>query len=221
VPKADAAPGKSALPVHIAEPVVAQYLTDNLPAPSMPKKPQNNGLIKRLWDIMFGENIGKKQTKAVFDPQRPEAFKPKFSQNNSRRQSKAPVSDFYKKAAPGADAPVSRNHQKNFSRKDNRDRDGYRAKKSINNSNPTVEKIVENSLNAQKNFETPKPIVVEAHPDIIAPDIAAPDIIVSAAQPKSELPLTAPAQPAADYQSSYKGLSSNKPLKQVTTKKSD
>ena len=64
VPKADAIPQKAVPQANVSEPAISQYLTDDLQQQApMPKKQQGNGLIKRLWDVMFGgENVSKKPT---------------------------------------------------------------------------------------------------------------------------------------------------------------
>ncbi|OGT43777.1 MAG: hypothetical protein A3F13_08560 [Gammaproteobacteria bacterium RIFCSPHIGHO2_12_FULL_40_19] len=62
VPKIEAVPQKAIAPANVPEPAISKYLTDELQqAAPMPKKQQGNGLIKRLWDVMFGgENVSKK-----------------------------------------------------------------------------------------------------------------------------------------------------------------
>lgn len=52
IPKADTTPKKSANPANLGEPAIQQYLSEDAHAPA-PRKAQNNGLIKRLWELMF------------------------------------------------------------------------------------------------------------------------------------------------------------------------
>src|SRR3989338_1648036 len=53
VPRTDATPPKPIVLPAIAEPAISQYLTDDATL-SAPKKSAQSGLIKRLWDVMFG-----------------------------------------------------------------------------------------------------------------------------------------------------------------------
>ncbi len=214
VPKPDVVVGKPVAPIHIVEPAISQYLTDE-PVP-LPKKPQNNGLIKRLWDVMFGENAEKKPAPKKFEPRKSSFAKPRF--DDTRRPAK-----FDRAERP--DRKPNPNQSRQGPRRDNTRRDQTRPPRPPRrdtrdasapaeiktNINPDIqhEALNTNHVAPQKEvFETPiVDIKTETKPEIKS-------------EIKSvELPLTAPAQAAADYQSNYKGLSSGKPLQQVTTKK--
>lgn len=72
VPRAEAVPQKSVAPATVSEPAISQYLSDETQPPA-PKKSSGNGLIKRLWDVMFGAEatIAKKPVKKYSAPRKP------------------------------------------------------------------------------------------------------------------------------------------------------
>ncbi|MCX7125831.1 MAG: Rne/Rng family ribonuclease, partial [Gammaproteobacteria bacterium] len=69
VPKPDAIPQKSTAPTHVPEPAISKYLSDEIQPPA--PKPQSNGLIKRLWDLMFSGTPVKKPEKKFSGPRKP------------------------------------------------------------------------------------------------------------------------------------------------------
>ncbi len=64
IPKSEFATHKSTTPANISEPAIAQYLSDE-PRLATPKKTTQNGLIKRLWEVMFGSDTTTKKPAAA------------------------------------------------------------------------------------------------------------------------------------------------------------
>ena len=194
VPKADVIPQKPITPAHVAEPAIQQYLTDEGQIPA-PKKPHNNGLIKRLWDVMFGsEETTKKPAKKYSAPKKqmatPEKSSPILPRASTDNRSKRPQRS---------------DNRDNRNNRDNRDNRGDKNRNRDNrNRQPNAEKII-----AVEHKPMIAPVVEEIAEKIIPATTPA-----EVTAQKEFTPPPAPPTPA-----NYKGLSSEKPLQQVTTKK--
>ncbi|OGT39402.1 MAG: hypothetical protein A3E81_07925 [Gammaproteobacteria bacterium RIFCSPHIGHO2_12_FULL_36_30] len=255
IPKLDTALQKPAAPANVAEPAIQQYLTNETQQAPAPKRPQGNGLIKRLWDVMFGgEETAKKpapkypsakktgmrqqpilpretrsETPARNEKQDDRGNRPARSQQENRHnKSRRPQRD-----NRGGDR--NRNRDRN---RDNRNNREQSAEKSVAHEtaheNVSHEKIShETSSHETPIFEAQKPMlqpVMETHPEQHSEKPVEKQIethshsIVAHESPTQKSEPTAPAAPAVSaekYQTNYTGLSSGKPLQQVTTKKTD
>lgn len=201
-PKPEIVIPKSTVTSTVAEPAIQQYLSDEIQPPA--PKPQSNGLIKRLWDLMFSDASSKKsnikpssQKRTAGGRQQP--ILPRETHEPSDRNTR-PRNNNNKPRKPQRD---DRNNNPNRNRNNNRDRFADNREVREQPKNKPVEKVVEQTeLASASTEERIKPIMP---PVINQPVISAP---------------SAPAVPAATYQKDYKGLSSGKkPLQQVTTKK--
>ncbi len=238
VPRADAAPQKTTAPSAVIEPAIQQYLTDELQVP-LPKKPQGNGLIRRLWDVMFGENEVKKPVSKFSKPKK----------STGRQQPILPREnpDEYRDRRPSTHGDNPRNRQRRPQRgrddrggdknrnRDNRDRDGRNRDNRDNRDNrerqhqphpeksseKPVEKTVEHETQAHDTsaFEAQQSLLPPAIEMQVEKPVAA--VEMHHTTPEPVVVPTAPAVSAEKYQSNYKGLSANKPLQQVTTKKAE
>lgn len=114
VPKADATPQKTAPTTTVSEPAIQQYLTGDIQQPPAPKKQQGNGLIKRLWDVMFGgENIPKK-------PQ------PKYGNPNKRSGPSKPQPPILPRETADNNPRAQEGRDSRDGRQDNRNNKGRR-----------------------------------------------------------------------------------------------
>jgi ribonuclease E len=260
VPRADAVPQKPTLPTNVSEPAIQKYLTDELQVPP-PKKTPGNGLIKRLWDVMFGgENQTKKPApkypsakpsaqriqpvRESDDSARSEQRKPQQparapQQADNRNKPKRPQQPQQQQKRDDRNRPPRDNRDRN---RDNRDNRGNRDNRDNRDNRATQNTPVEAPIAAAPAHHVEAPVVEITKP--VLPSVtetrvekvmhAAPEKSEPVAAPKAEpvkaepvvakpepvIP-AAPAVPAEKYQSNYKGLSSGKPLQQVTTKKVD
>ena len=291
IPKPESVAHKAVTPPSISEPAVSQYLSDE-PQLAAPKKPAQNGLIKRLWDVMFGSDTAPKKPANTRSNKKPQHNnrKPQSQggQRNQPHQHKKPRKPSEQQQAPGKKPssnkgntdrnkqqkprpPRNKNQSQHGQNKPNRanekqvqdkSKEVKEAQNSVeSNQNKQQYKPAENHKNeskqsvktapqkpaekptvvndqkpAQKDPQTtaaaaepkpastPTPKVAPTQKESDAPKAAAdkPKAADTAnSKPVTEPVLTAPTQSAAAYQSSYKGLSSDKPLQQVTTKKED
>lgn len=86
VPKVDAPATKPTTPANVSEPAISQYLTGSAEQAPMPRK-SNNGLIKRLWDMMFGDTSAQKNApKKPMNKNRPQSSAPRTEQQPRREQ---------------------------------------------------------------------------------------------------------------------------------------
>lgn len=236
----DTAMQKPAASPTVSEPAIAQFLSDEhkLPAP----KPQANGLIKRLWDIMFGsETAPAKRSPVKSQPTRNQEQR-RPSQSNRSPDQKQPARESAE-VRDGQQRPPRNKQQRGDKNKPRRPQNDNRQKRREQQPTPRHEKSQpagdrDAALEAQKPIEpivaekpvtmpTPTPHLVDTNtgdsmvaekPMVEIPAVEKPateEKAVSAEKPA----ITAPMQSAAAYQSNYKGLSSDKPLQQVTTKK--
>ena len=234
-PRTEASVAKPAILPTAAEPVIRQYLTDE--QPPAPKKPQSNGLIKRLWDIMFGasEPTVKKATPVSSSNKgKRQPLVPHPTSDRGERSTRNDRGDRGQRQGPGnrqQKRPSQRSDNRNT--RDNRSERGERSNPRSNfkdrnrddqnkSSSPAKqeEKIEVNeaiqaihspmpAVSAPQH--APVPVMQQPEPKPIEP-IAAPKAEVT---PKPEfVPPPVPATPA-----NYKGLASGKPLQQVVTKK--
>lgn len=60
IPKAEAPQKKAQMPASLSEPAISQYLSEDALTPA-PRKSQANGLVKRLWELMFGTSTPEKK----------------------------------------------------------------------------------------------------------------------------------------------------------------
>ncbi|OGT51795.1 MAG: hypothetical protein A3E84_05345 [Gammaproteobacteria bacterium RIFCSPHIGHO2_12_FULL_42_13] len=235
---ADTAFQRPITPPAISEPAITQYLS-NEPAPT-PKKPAEEGLIKRLWDMMFG-NDPKPAPKTKSTRSIAENLNSDFQQrkdarrgNRPRRQDRNDDRNDTRRTDRNERPRRSRDRDNEFrderrgDRRHNnrRGRDHFRDQDQKRNHEHTATHQPQHPHQPQEHFseakvepnfndnsvEFNKPIVVEVAPlpEKTAHPVAAPEVVAGP---------TALAVSADTYQSNYKGLSSGKPLKQVTTKK--
>lgn len=235
IPKTDTAIGKPTTPSSVAEPAIQQYLTDES-LPAAPTKSQNSGLVKRLWDVMFGENDKKSPKKrdekkplSAFEEDAQRVLKQRnggFSraQDEHHEQRRDEHSNRRSQSSRGSSRTVGRRDYRDNKRDSNRRpprRDSNNVERSsfIDNTAPenhSVENKVENK-SERVHEATSVPIAETPPKETVTSVMHEPS---SATTEKA--PLTAPTQSAMDYQTNYKGLSSEKPLQQVkTTKKTD
>lgn len=232
VPKPDVAPYKPTLSTQVAEPAIQQYLASDEIQPPAPKKPQTNGLIKRLWDAMFGSSLPEKTTEkpskkmSAQRPPRAERFnRDQRSERFDRNQRPPRQEDGYrgKPRRPRDGQPMRRDRDNRDTRDKyrNRDRQGSRYPEKTSDAaikdttefeahKPVVASVIDKEFHApvpETMIEKPAEIMIEKKPE---------QPIVAAETPKEKefVPPPVPTAPA-----NYKGLSSAKPLQQVVTKK--
>jgi len=245
-PKPDAIPYKPATHATVAEPAIQQYLTDN--QPPAPQKPQNNGLIKRLWDLMFSTEAEVK--KPVQPSKKPQGPRPqqRTERSDQRQQPRQPDDRRNKQRRPqrdGQQQPVKRENRDNRDGRDNRDRNRNRQQ------SPRGEKPVQQPTIPVDTIHTQQPPVADMPKPVVAPVIekekSAPEVVMEKpitpavvekpvihaepvkvepvrveavkAEPVKEKEFVPPPVPAAP--ANYKGLSAEKPLQQVVTKKAE
>lgn len=248
VPKAETTPQKGLAPASIVEPAIQQYLKKDDIQPMAPTKPQNNGLIKRLWDLMFSSEPvakkpapkltgGKKPTTQRQQPilPRPSAETLQQDRNADRKQQgPRPQQDRNKQRRPqqgqGAkrdDRNPNREQNRNANRnpnqdrsRDNRNRDEKPVEQLTATEMPIVKPVVPVVTPiVEKIVEQTAPAVEKHVEKPVEKPAALPE--VNPAPIATPTP-AAPAIPAEKYQTNYKGLSAGKkPLQQVTTKKPD
>lgn len=235
-PRTEAVAPKPAIPPTITEPVIQQYLSDEQP-PAPPKKPQSNGLIKRLWDIMFGAEPTVKKTvapanKGKRQPLVPPPTNDRQQRSGQQQRSKRPQRDRDQRNERSERGP--RQNFKDRNRDDRQPRNDRQNPRSGNGnrnsqqstggnhaSTQTKERSdTRNATEAQTAVEKPiaqptvAPVVRSVTPPPPPPVVATPDPVVT---PKPEfVPPPIPATPA-----NYKGLTAGKPLQQVVTKKTE
>lgn len=268
IPKSESSTHKPVLPTNIVEPAVSQYLSDEAKI-SAPKKPQTNGLIKRLWEVMFGtEATPKKLAQKSANTRKKPATNSKSrskqdttnTQNKPQRKPNKSTTDQRKKTA-GTTKNTDRNKPDQPKKREPRANQQPRQQRpKTKPADRTVETKENASILAKQadatTQQTPKPAVAEKAEKVVAekpaavttpqttgqtqPDTHKVEPMKTAAAPEKkpvdakaspatkteeqkpatekQPVLTAPTQSAAAYQSDYKGLSSEKPLQQVTTK---
>jgi len=271
VPKVEAPAPKPVVTPNFSEPAISQYLADNTNSQApMPRKP-SNGLIKRLWDMMFGDQPAaapKAEAKNA-----PSKQKARGSQSNNRNENRRQDSrqDTRRDDRPRNDRQ-GQNNSRNIKERDEKqpqtrgnnderrsnpqrnerqdrrppqkDRSRERYQKPAAEAQTTdlldakiqndvaesvivvekhslpqeEKKVVTTSQTAQPSIQHEKPIMPEK--SVEAVEIKAENTAASAPQdPQEKKPeITAPMVSAEAYQN-YKGLSTGKPLQQVTTKK--
>ncbi|PIZ04040.1 MAG: ribonuclease E [Gammaproteobacteria bacterium CG_4_10_14_0_8_um_filter_38_16] len=184
VPKVESIAHKPMTPTSTVEPAIQKYLTDELQTPA-PKKPQGNGLIKRLWDVMFGsEAEPKKPVSKYGKAKRPAGNTPSFARDmtdqfrnerndrsgTDRRDNKSkrpPQQRRPDRNRPPRDNRVNR-EQRDHHDKDNKDRNRPRNPQHTTTEKPTaeksmlVEKHIEKHTVETPRFETQKPMVALA-----------------------------------------------------------
>lgn len=239
-PRPDAVPQKPIVSTTVAEPAIQQYLSDDAQPPA-PKKTQSNGLIKRLWDVMFGgETDTKKITKKYAVPKKSAASQqkqqpilplPEADHFDSRRgnKSKRPPRDNRQQSRRDNRDQRDRNRDRNrdqhnrFDRQhQHRERDRQFEQKPVEQkqTEQKTEKdfVVKEVVSAYKEpSDRPSGRAPEIAPVVAQPVQAHIQTEAPKEQPKEQKEFVPPPVPAAP--SNYKGLSSEKPLQQVTTKK--
>lgn len=258
VPKVDNVPQKQASTTPVAEPAIQQYLSDETQPPA-PKKPQGNGLIKRLWDVMFGgENTPPKKPTPRYNAPRRQAPRQQ-QQSQSPRESEHPAGQAnqpnqqnqpnqprqqrtqsehnrggkQKRQRDDRNRHHRHRDRDNRENRDNRDNRGNKDQKDNRDNRENREHkdnhpIVETKAETKHVNEPIEMREIRENPEIkieMKPVENALDKIEKTVEPvrKEEKPTEAQPQSfavsAEKYQSNYKGLSSDKPLQQVTTKK--
>lgn len=249
-PKVDAPSAKPVIPPSISEPAISQYLTDTVHTPA-PRAKSSNGLIKRLWDMMFGEAPAAKQPAKATPARRTQnnnrgrpQNRPQQRNNTNRdetnqgeKRNPNPSRDENNTGERRNDRNTQRN-PKNRDRNNTRQRDNERrdrrpsqnrrnddAHKRTEMTTPNVaEEMAESVIVVDKApFEThDAPIAQVAKP---APAETPKQEPVITASETIEKPVEKPAISApmtsAEAYQNYKGLSSGKPLQQVKTKKNE
>jgi len=236
VPKAETTPQKGLAPASIAEPAIQQYLKDDI-QPMAPTKPQGNGLIKRLWDLMFSsEPTPKKPAPKLSGNRKPSGQKqqpilprpvvenPQQDRHADRRQQgPRPQQDRNKQRRP---QQGGRRDERNRDQNRDRNRDNRNRDRNAPAAEKAVEQIAATEMPVVRPVVPPAP-VVEKMVEPMAPVVEKPvehveaKPVAPAVTPEPSVP-AAPAIPAEKYQTNYKGLSAGKkPLQQVTTKKSE
>jgi ribonuclease E len=133
LPKVDSASKKTIARRSIAEPAIKQFLTNNTP-----QKKQSEGLVKRLWDIIFGANEASPANKT---PQQSSNKKPQQAHSSKTRtqQSRKPSGN----KRPPQKKPTSGNQRKSTEKSKPATRQGGRegqpdsAKRKSTSSNQT------------------------------------------------------------------------------------
>lgn len=264
-PKPDVTPFKPNTPSHVSEPAISQYLSDTVIEPPLPKKSQGDGLIKRLWDTMFGSEpeIKKPTPQERKQPQR----RPQRTERGGerpQRQSDEGGQHRNKHKKQRDDQPGrrenrdnregrenTRDNRENREGRENRDNREGRDNRDKNRNrnrdqqNQRHEKPAQKPAEAPATVEAPKPVI--AAESVIENKVTAVEtttfiekqveqpVAATTPQPPVEKPIekvnepaSIPAAPEAPVfvpppvpatPSNYKGLSSEKPLQQVTTKK--
>jgi len=239
-PKLEVIVAKPTTTQTVAEPAIQQYLTGEIQQPPAPKA-QNNGLIKRLWDLMFGsETTAPKKPERKFSQgkrppsQRQEPILPRVSGNDNLRDDRGgrPRNNNKPRRPQQRDgAPQQRRDDRGGDRP-NRSRDNRDRNVDHRTNKPPIKPLVSEMPSATAVEEHQKPILPPVIENKIETQAAVVETRFIASPPKTEKSVekapaaeshpapTAPAVSAAAYQTNYKGLSSGKkPLQQVTTKK--
>ncbi|MDP1574372.1 MAG: Rne/Rng family ribonuclease [Coxiellaceae bacterium] len=248
VPKVEALSTKTTSPANFAEPAISQYLTNTTEQAPMPRKSTGNGLIKRLWGMMFGED--ESSSSATKKP----TVKPAPRSNNTNRVKQAgrnePRRDERRDEKRDDRAPRDRNARPQNTRDGNREerRDGNRNEKRTGGNNRSrnssdrqqraPQKITESAEGIAESVIVVEKTAASFTENHTVEKIVAPVAVTTpaveqimekpvVATPAVEVP-AAPAQPvisapmvSADAYQNYKGLSSGKPLQQVKTKKAE
>lgn len=229
IPRVESVAQKPITAANATEPVIQQYLTtETLQAPA-PKKPQSEGLIKRLWDVMFGEAAKKptpKYGKAKKIPMEEAASRTVAPETRERMPRHHRDYDQSRRSSRdrGDRSNSERGNNRNRSgNRPNRNRDQYRDRDKYKQH---IEKSANSEITTLENINVSKPMVAPEIEHVIETQVehtlstAAPAVTEKMEQSAATatesifVPPPAPAAPA-----NYKGLSSEKPLQQVMTKK--
>jgi len=212
MPRDETITQKQFVPPPAVEPAVSQYLTDELQAP-VPQKPQQSGLIKRLWDVMFGaESAPKKPVKKEI---RPRKVMPIRTESPTRTNS--PRTD----RPPRRGNRQHRGNRRDDRRGDNRGGDGRMNTRPPRDPNPRhLEQRADHQNLPNHNHHVEKPMETREEFHQEAPTVVTtPPPIAETPSTPTPVVATTPVTPPAAPSPNYKGLSSSKPLQQVTTKK--
>ncbi|MCX7121049.1 MAG: Rne/Rng family ribonuclease [Gammaproteobacteria bacterium] len=205
VPKPELIVSKSATTVAAPEPAIQQYLSNDIQPPA--PKPQSNGLIKRLWDVMFGsETPTVKKPERKFSngkrqpSQRQEPILPRVSGDSLRddRGGRARNNNKPRRPQPQRDGAAAqprrddRTGDRNNRTRDNRDRNvDHRlpAKPAVTSPVSPVEKSSASEVPVTENLKPILPPVIENHS-------AAPEKVMEKALVNEKPIAKAPEKPA-------------------------
>jgi ribonuclease E len=208
IPKAESVAKRSSISKKSAEPVVNAYLKSNLPAP----RKSSGGVIKRLWDLMFGPDELSRQTK------KPAARKSTSQRKTTPRRN---PSQSGRPPAQKRSSSTKKPTEKNTTRRGNRG-------SGTNRPNENREKTATQSRPAErKPTITPKPekqrqaspaASTSSIPEKKSTEQPAPKPVKQAQTKSATIPAAKKTKPA---QAAPKPAQSAPQLEQVTTKKEE
>lgn len=177
VPRADSTLQKPILQPPASEPAIQQYLTDEIQPPA-PRKTQN-GLVKRLWDVMFGNEpiekkvVEKKSTHKNSNYNRPEKAFNTIKRESSDMSSQNERSESFTRNTriPRGSQPEHKKTKRQPSRNPSQSRRDDTSRQRDNRDRKPYDKGIENTLPAEKKFDSKEMPMIEKE---IKPNIEQP-----------------------------------------------